>query len=143
MRNRHELHRGTQIIGTQRVEHPIEISANLVASLHQARCGHRQFDSTSRRLDGLEKGTMSVNDYNYPIVQFYEYEQPAYLRGAEVKGRMQVEYALNARVEFIPQGCDRGRVCEIYFKILKALQYLTSKSLNLLLLSLHPVTKRT
>ena len=68
----------------------------------------------------LDEGKITMEDYNYPIVEMYKYEQSASLRGAEKTGRMAMEYAIKCRVEFIPAGCETGPVREIYFKILKA-----------------------
>jgi hypothetical protein len=60
-----------------------------------------------------------MEDYNYPIVQFYRYKQVAHLKGAEKTGEMTVEYAVVLRVEFIPEGSATGPVKDIYFKIFK------------------------
>jgi len=68
----------------------------------------------------LEEGLLSMDDYNYPIVQFYKYAEAATLKGAPAHGSMTVEYAVVLRVEFIPEGSSAGPVKEIYFKIFKA-----------------------
>ncbi len=68
----------------------------------------------------LDEGKITMQDYNYPIVQLYRYKQAAHLRGAEAQGKMAVEFAVALRVEFIPAGCETGPVKEIYFKIFKA-----------------------
>jgi hypothetical protein len=68
----------------------------------------------------LEEGRIKAGDYNYPIVQFYRYQQVSYMKGAEKDGRMAVEFAVTLRCEFIPEGSAAGPVKEIYFKILKA-----------------------
>ena len=58
--------------------------------------------------------------YNYPILQIFKYEEPANLRGAELNGRMAVEFAILCRVEFIPAGNEQGPCRDIYFKVLKS-----------------------
>ncbi len=68
----------------------------------------------------LEEGTVSMDDYNYPILQPYRYKQIAKMKGAEVKGQMAVEFAISLRVEFIPAGASKEPMHDIYFKILKA-----------------------
>ena len=68
----------------------------------------------------LEEGSMQYGDYNYPIVQIYRYTNIAHLKGAEKVNSMAVEYAIALRIEFIPAGCEKGPVKEIYFKIFKA-----------------------
>ena len=68
----------------------------------------------------LEEKLLSMDDYNYPIVQFYKYAEAATLKGAPAQGSMIVEYAVVLRVEFIPEGSSKGPVKEIYFKIFKA-----------------------
>ena len=68
----------------------------------------------------LDEGLITMDDYNYPIVQFYKYGHVATLKGAPAQGRMIVEYAVVIRVEFIPEGSSTGPVKEIYFKIFKA-----------------------
>ena len=65
----------------------------------------------------MSEGKLHQDDYNYPIVQFYRFEQSAYMRGAEKQGKMAVEYAIVVKVEFIPEGCERGPVKPIYFKM--------------------------
>ena len=67
----------------------------------------------------LAKGLIHMSDYNYPIVQFYKFNHPAHLKGAEKTGKMLVEYAVVLRVEFIPEGNQSGPVKDIYFKIFK------------------------
>jgi hypothetical protein len=67
----------------------------------------------------LDEGHIAMEDYNYPIVQFYRYKQVAHLNGAEKTGKMTVEYAVVLRVEFIPEGSATGPVKDIYFKIFK------------------------
>ena len=49
---------------------------------------------------------ISVEDYNYPLRQVYQYRQPSYLKGAESKATMPVQYAALIRVEFIPDGYE-------------------------------------
>ena len=67
----------------------------------------------------VEKGLMTIEDYNYPLVQFYQYRHIAQLRGAEAEGKMPVEFAVVLRIEFIPEGASSGPVKDIYFKIFK------------------------
>ena len=67
----------------------------------------------------LDEGHLTMEDYNYPIVQFYKYKRVAHLKGAEAEGKMAVEYAVLLRIEFIPEGASSGPVKEVYFKIFK------------------------
>ena len=67
----------------------------------------------------LQEGHLTMTDYNYPIVQFYKFDNVATLRGAEKNGKMLVEYAVVLRIEFIPEGISTGPVKDIYFKIFK------------------------
>ena len=60
-----------------------------------------------------------MDDYNYPIVEFYRYKHVAHLKGAEKTGKMLVEFAVVLRIEFIPEGASSGPVKDIYFKIIK------------------------
>ena len=39
----------------------------------------------------LAEGLMTMEDYNFPLVQFYRYLQVAHLKGAEKSGKMLVE----------------------------------------------------
>ena len=67
----------------------------------------------------LDDKLMTLDDYNYPIVQIFKYTNAASMTGAPVQGRMLVEYAVTLRIEFIPEGSAEGPVKEIYFKIFK------------------------
>ena len=67
----------------------------------------------------VSDGLMRVEDYNYPVVHLYQYREPTYLKGAEAKSTMMVQYAALLRVEFIPEGSDRGPTKDIYFKVFK------------------------
>ena len=67
----------------------------------------------------LNDGKISKEDYNYPFVNFYKFKHAAHLKGAEKSGKMLVEYAVELRMEFIPEGSDSGPVRNIYFKIFK------------------------
>ena len=62
---------------------------------------------------------MRKTDHNFPLRQFYRFGQSAQMRGAEKKGRMIVEYAAVIRIEFIPEGEERGPTADLYFKIFK------------------------
>ena len=67
----------------------------------------------------LQEGLISMEDYNYPIVQFYQFNNVAHLKGAVKMAKMLVEYAVVLKVEFIPEGCKSGPVKDIYFKVSK------------------------
>ncbi len=61
----------------------------------------------------VEEKKMSMDDYNYPIRQFFRFRESAYMKGAEKEGKMAVEFAIVICVEFIPEGCQCGPVKEI------------------------------
>ena len=65
----------------------------------------------------LAGSRLTVDDERYPIRQFYRYRNPAHLTGANKTGVMKVEFAVLVRVEFIPDGAERGPLKDIYFKI--------------------------
>ena len=67
----------------------------------------------------LDKGLISEDDYNYPLIQFFKFRSAATLKGAAAKSEMVVEYAAILRLEFIPEGQSRGPTKDIYFKIFK------------------------
>jgi len=67
----------------------------------------------------LEEGLIAMSDYNYPLVQFYRYKNVSHLKSAEKSGGMLVEYAVELRMEFIPEGSSSGPVKNIYFKVAK------------------------
>ena len=67
----------------------------------------------------LSEGRINMTDYNYPIVQFYRYKHSARLKGAGAADGMVVEYAVVLRLEFIPEGAERGPTKDVYFKIFK------------------------
>eukprot|EP00973_Karenia_brevis_P052599 7306632-Karenia_brevis.AAC.1 len=52
----------------------------------------------------LEEGKMRMDDYNYPLKQFYKYKNVAMMKGAEAKPSLMIEYAVELRIEFIPAG---------------------------------------
>jgi len=67
----------------------------------------------------LEEGLIAMSDYNYPLVQFYRYKNVSHLKSAEKSGGMLVEYAVELRMEFIPEGSSSGPVKNMYFKVAK------------------------
>eukprot|EP00973_Karenia_brevis_P063986 8892403-Karenia_brevis.AAC.1 len=46
----------------------------------------------------LEEGKMSIDDYNYPLKQFYKYKNIAKMKGAEAKASLVIEYAVELRI---------------------------------------------
>ena len=64
----------------------------------------------------LDEGLIRQEDYNYPLVQFYQYKKSTVMKGADKGANLVVEYAATLRVEFIPEGATRGPVKDIYFK---------------------------
>ena len=64
----------------------------------------------------LAAGQISIHDYNYPIVQFHKYKEPAWFGGV-CNSVLAVEYAVVLRVEFIPEGRLVGPVKDICFQI--------------------------
>ena len=66
-----------------------------------------------------KEGKLSKEDYNYPLADFYRHSASDKMKGAEMKGRMAVEYSALLRVEFIPDGSESGPVKELFFKVFK------------------------
>jgi len=67
----------------------------------------------------LSEGTITQQDYNYPITQIYRYKTAANLKGAEGTAKMVVELAVVLRIEFIPEGSTTCPAKDIYFTIFK------------------------
>eukprot|EP00973_Karenia_brevis_P062330 8668307-Karenia_brevis.AAC.1 len=67
----------------------------------------------------LEEGKMSMDDYNYPLKQFYKYKNIAMMKGAEASPSLVIEYAVELRIEFILAGAETGPIKDIHFKVFK------------------------
>ena len=53
----------------------------------------------------VQEKKLTVEDYNYPIVQFYRHSYADSMKGAETKGRMAVEYGV-AQDRIHPRRCE-------------------------------------
>eukprot|EP00973_Karenia_brevis_P017232 2366705-Karenia_brevis.AAC.1 len=62
---------------------------------------------------------MIIDNYNYPLKQFFKYKHVAKMKGAEAKASLVIEYAVELRIEFIPAGAETGSTKDIHFKIFK------------------------